>query len=127
MRIDGTPLRVMVVEDEILLRRVLEDEFMDEGAVVLEGAASGMDAIAQAHILEPDLVVMDISLRGEMDGIDAARQIQQRSDTSVLFLSANDDATTRARVAALGGAELLRKPTPIQRVVEAARRACNRV
>lgn len=101
---------VMVVEDEpvvaLSLRRTLEKL----GYVVSALADSGRTAVRMAEELNPDLVLMDIKLRGRMDGIEAAKQIGQRSLTPVVFLTAHGDDETIARAAAIRHYGFLTKP-----------------
>ncbi|HVY93981.1 MAG TPA: response regulator [Bryobacteraceae bacterium] len=101
---------VMVVEDEpvvaLSLRRTLEKL----GYAVSALADSGRTAVRMAEEFSPDLVLMDIKLRGRMDGIEAAKQIGQQSLTPVVFLTAHGDDQTIARAAAIRHYGFLTKP-----------------
>jgi CheY-like chemotaxis protein len=91
---------VLVVEDEEIvllhIRRTLERL----GYVVAATAATGEDAIMKAMSDRPDLVLMDIVLKGDIDGIDAAEKIRNLFHIPVIFLTAHADEATlqRARV-----------------------------
>src|SRR5690349_3623047 len=75
------PLSILLVEDEGLIAHDLEETLTRLGYHVSGIASEGIEAIAMARELHPQLVVMDVSLRGEIDGIDAACEIQK--DTPV--------------------------------------------
>ncbi len=93
--------RIMIVEDEQITAADLEATLGDLGYSVTSLVSSGKSAISEAAKTHPDLVLMDIRLRGEMDGIEAARQIRERFDIPVIYLTAHaDDATLeRAKLA----------------------------
>jgi two-component system, response regulator PdtaR len=120
----GRPIRCLVVEDEPLIALEFQDIIEARGAMVVAFATGGARAIALAEQYRPDIVLMDISIRGDMDGIEAARTIMARFAIPVVFISALGDAMTRARIAALDGPELLAKPVSDDHIVAAIRRAC---
>ncbi|HZA25878.1 MAG TPA: response regulator, partial [Dehalococcoidia bacterium] len=92
--------KVLVVDDEIIIARELEARLRNFGYEVLEIASSGEQAISVAEQAGPDLVLMDIVLKGDMDGVEAAAEIRKRWAIPIIYLTAyNDDATLkRARV-----------------------------
>jgi diguanylate cyclase (GGDEF)-like protein/PAS domain S-box-containing protein len=89
--------KVLIVEDERVVAMVLQDMLRERGYVVVGTVASGEAAIEQAKHLAPDLVLMDINLEGEMNGIDAAERIMKSSRTPVVFLTAYSSEETLAR------------------------------
>jgi CheY-like chemotaxis protein len=90
------PESVMVVEDEGLVALELQECLRQMGYNVPAVAVTGVEAVARAAELRPDLVLMDIRLKGEMDGIEAARQIMDCQSIPVVYLTAHsDDATVR--------------------------------
>jgi CheY-like chemotaxis protein len=80
--------RILVVEDDQIIQLDLRGQLQQLGYAVVGGAASGEEAIAKAAQLEPDLVLMDIRLRGAVDGVEAARQIRSARDVPVIFVTA---------------------------------------
>ena len=92
--------RILIVEDEVIVREDLRDQLEAHGYEVAGVAATGRDALAKASETHPDLVLMDIKLHGSMDGIEAARQIRAQLDLPVVFLTAFADKRTveRAKV-----------------------------
>lgn len=97
--------RVIIVEDEPLIALATQQALRRGGFVVLGAAGSGAEALslfrqARAEGAAPDAVLMDIRLRGAMDGIEAACRIRNwDDDVAIVFLTANTEDSTR-RVAA---------------------------
>lgn len=83
--------KILVVEDERVVAADIEDSLRKLGYSVVGAAASGASAIRQAVESEPDLVLMDIKLRGRMDGIDTASALHERLGVPVVFLTAYAD------------------------------------
>ena len=92
--------KVLVVEDELLVARDIEQQLMDLGYQPVGLATRGEQAIEMATQLRPDLVLMDIQLAGDMDGIAAAQVIRDRCALPVVFLTAYtaDDVLDRAKL-----------------------------
>jgi two-component system, cell cycle sensor histidine kinase and response regulator CckA len=90
--------RILIVEDEQIVAMDLQDKLEAMGYQVVGRASSGAGAVAQAERLRPDLVLMDVRLDGEMDGIEAARLIHQRLAVPVVYLTAysGSDVVDRA-------------------------------
>jgi signal transduction histidine kinase/AmiR/NasT family two-component response regulator len=94
------PARVLVVEDEQIVALELKERLSRLGHSVVGVVGSGEEAIERARSLVPDLVLMDIKLQGEMDGIEAAEAIRRAVDLPIVYLTAFADAATvrRAKV-----------------------------
>jgi len=95
----------MVVEDEEAAAADLAEALGEMGYEVTASVPSALACLKAAEARRPDLVLMDINLGGELDGIDAARMLRERFETPVVFLSgfADDRTVERARLAgALG-------------------------
>lgn len=89
--------RILIVEDEAIIAADLERRLRSCGHDPVGVASSGHDACLQATVLNPDLVLMDIVLHGDMDGIEATRSIREKSDVPVIFLTSHADNTTVRR------------------------------
>ncbi|MBL8798788.1 MAG: response regulator [Planctomycetia bacterium] len=89
--------QILVVEDERIVARGIQRELQDMGYAVPELASTGEEAVQKADRLRPDLVLMDIVLKGQLDGIEAARTIRERFDIPVIYLSAYEDENTLGR------------------------------
>jgi two-component system cell cycle sensor histidine kinase/response regulator CckA len=88
---------VMIVEDEQLIAKDIADTLTKLGYDVTGTVASAEACVESAQSRRPDLVLMDIHLQGELDGIEAARLLRERFDIPVVFLSAYADEGTVAR------------------------------
>ncbi len=80
--------KILVVEDEAITAMDIQNRLKELDYDVPAIAASGEGAIKRVEEIEPDLVVMDIILKGDMDGIEAAEQIHDRFDVPVVYLTA---------------------------------------
>jgi len=89
--------KILIVEDEGIVVADLQTMVKRLGYTVVGTAATGEDAVKQAELLRPDLILMDIHLDGEMDGIHAAEQIMVHNDIPVTYLTAFADETTVER------------------------------
>jgi two-component system, NarL family, response regulator LiaR len=88
--LDDDPLRVIVVDDDPLARRMLRDVLQEAGIVVIAEAGGGREAIELSNYYKPDVVVMDLVMPG-IDGIAATRQIvSQTPDVRVVMLTSSD-------------------------------------
>ncbi len=87
--------RILVVEDDQIIQLDLNHYLKQLGYEVVGSAASAEEAITKAAELQPDLVLMDVRLRGSVDGIEAARLIRSERDIPVVYLTAQSgDALT---------------------------------
>jgi CheY-like chemotaxis protein len=82
------PARILVVEDEQIIAADLRNKLSAMGHEVVGMAISGEEAVTIADEMKPDLVLMDVQLEGQMTGAQAARTIQQRIGTPVVYLTA---------------------------------------
>ncbi|HEY1186146.1 MAG TPA: response regulator [Gemmata sp.] len=89
--------RILIVEDEALIAEELRDRLEQLGHTVIDIVDTAESAIATAAREAPGLVLMDIRLRGDEDGIDAATLISERADVPIVFMTAHSDADTIAR------------------------------
>ena len=102
--------RVVIVEDEGIVAMYLQSLMTQWGYDVAATTASGEEAVDFAIETPPDLVLMDIQLRGEMDGIAAAVAIRASHDLPIVFLTAFSDEETLRRVSSTGAYGFVRKP-----------------
>jgi two-component system cell cycle sensor histidine kinase/response regulator CckA len=90
-------LRLLIVEDEAIVAMDLQQRLERLGHQVVGTAATGEAAIRCAKEARPDVTLMDIRLKGPMDGVAAAAEIDRRFDTPVVFLTAHSDTQTVQR------------------------------
>ena len=92
--------RVFIFEDEVLVARDIKSRLEKLGYQVIGTAARGDDAVSRVLSERPDLILMDINLKGDMDGIEAADRIRAEADLPIIFCTAysNDETLARAKV-----------------------------
>ncbi|MCA9069425.1 MAG: PAS domain S-box protein [Planctomycetaceae bacterium] len=116
---DAIPTSILIVEDELFVAKDIRQFLRDLEYEVVGIAASGEDAIQQAHEKQPHLILMDIRLKGEMDGITAARKIRDELDAAIVYLTAQWDRETRLRAKTTGAYGYVLKPW-VERELEIA-------
>lgn len=105
-----TPLRILIVEDETLIAADLQDALERQGYDVPMTVRSGEMALDVFDAVRPDLVLLDINLKGQLTGIDVARALRQRRAVPFIFLSGLADRPTLDAALATAPAAYLVKP-----------------
>lgn len=86
--------RALIVEDEALIAEELRERLSRLGFSVIAVVDSGEESVEIATREHPDLVLMDIRLKGEKDGVQAAKEIRQQVDVPIVYLTAYSDRMT---------------------------------
>ncbi len=102
--------KILVVEDQNIVALNIRNKLKNLGYTVPSTAASGEEAIRKAELTGADLVLMDIMLKGEMDGIEAAGEIKARFGIPVIYLTAYTDSETLERAKMTEPAGYISKP-----------------
>ena len=123
LELEGRKLRLLIVEDDALIAMDLAVSVSELGGQVVSVAVSARDAMRVVEEANPDVVLMDVRLRGEPDGIEAAQLIQRRGSTPIVFVTGNSDAETMRRMRQLSGAQIILKPVLINELRDAIIRA----
>lgn len=89
--------RILIVEDELIIAKGIEKRIKALGYTVTDTVSSGEDAVEKAVKTLPDLVLMDINLQGDMDGVEAAEKIRLQADIPIIYLTAYADSDTLSR------------------------------
>ena len=105
----GPHLKVLIVDDDVLICDVVRDLLETAGHTVAGTAHDGQQAIEMVKTLRPDMVFMDIKMP-EMDGLEATRQIQAQCPVPVILLTAHDDPELVAQGSRVGAVAYLVKP-----------------
>jgi two-component system, response regulator PdtaR len=111
--------RVLIVEDDVPLSTVVEDTLTYEGYAVVGTARSAEEAISMAVDHGPDLVLMDVKLLDNSDGIAAAGEILERTGIRCLIATGQNDARTKERAAMVQPLGWLPKPYGNKEMVQA--------
>lgn len=115
--------RIGLVEDEAIIAQDLKYCLTRLGYDVCHVSSSGDEALEKIKDVRPDLVLMDIVIRGEKDGVDTAREIQERYRVPVVYLTAYGDEGTFERAKKTDPSGYLLKPveeTELRKVIEFA-------
>lgn len=103
-------LRILAVEDDIIQARLVRHLVRQAGYALVGIAASATEAEAMFTELMPDLVVLDIHLRGPRNGIELARSLMQRQRVPIIFLTTDHDRHTFEQALTVGPSAFLTKP-----------------
>lgn len=114
---------VVIVEDDMLLSLV-EGRIVNKlGYHVVAKSVTGEDAIQQIKAHDPDVVIMDISLKGELDGIETVKRVRSFSDVPVIYLSGSSDKISVERARKTQFTDFLIKPISLGDLVEPMKKA----
>lgn len=105
--------KILIVEDESIVAKSLENKLIQSGYQVVGTAFTGSDAVAMVNDRDPDLVIMDIKLKGRMSGIEAAESIKKKIGKPVIFLTSYTDEETFKRAKKAEPVAYLKKPFEI--------------
>jgi len=117
--------RALIVEDEILIAEELKERLSRLGFSVIAAVDSADEGIAIATRERPDLVLMDIRLKGKKDGLQAAKEIRQQVDVPIVYLTAHSDQLTVDRAKSTEHDGFILKPfqrRELQSTIEVAMR-----
>ncbi|WP_292367610.1 response regulator [Methanoregula sp. UBA64] len=89
--------RIMIVEDETIVAMTLEDALRNMGYAVVGPVSTADDAVRLAETEKPDLILMDIRIKGDRDGISAAEEINEKHNIPIVYLTAHGDDKTLER------------------------------
>jgi CheY-like chemotaxis protein len=93
----GEKPRILIVEDEHIIQLDLKERLEQFGYEVVGLAGSGAEAVEMARHTRPNVVLMDVRLEGEMDGVEAALQIRLQQDMPIVYLTALADIRNLGR------------------------------
>ena len=111
--------KILIVEDEYIERQAYKIALELAGYVVCGSVSSGEEAIEQAEFEKPDIVIMDIALDGEMDGIEAAKHMISSFGIPVIYVTGYWDEDDKMRAGVSKEHEYLVKPIDSSTLVNA--------
>ena len=102
--------KILIVEDESIVAMDLKQRLIAMDYEVTATVSNGAAAIEQVSACLPNLILMDIQIKGDIDGIETSHKIQEQFDVPIVFLTANSDAVTVERAKSTGPLAYLLKP-----------------
>ncbi|WP_445475586.1 response regulator [Methanococcoides methylutens] len=102
--------KIVVVEVELIVGMMIKLKLEKMGYSVTGFASKGKDAISMVDSIHPDLILMDIRLKGGMDGIETAIKIRESYSIPIIFITADSSKETRERASLVGHQGYLTKP-----------------
>ena len=114
---------VLVVEDEVLVGMMLARRLRTAGYTVGDVATSGEEALRRAKEESPNVILMDITLSGELDGIEAAAEIKRELDIPVIIFTGYDEKLIDQQTRVLNPFAVISKMAPFSSVTKAIEKA----
>jgi two-component system, response regulator PdtaR len=112
-------LRVLIVDDEAIVRGMLSEVLDDAGFEIVGEAADGIEGVALAGSSRPDAILLDVRMPN-LDGLAAGRKIRETDDSvRLVFFSAYDDPALKQEAHAVGASTFLVKGCPLSDIVDA--------
>jgi DNA-binding NarL/FixJ family response regulator len=119
----GDGVRILIAEDDLLVASQMEAALTDAGFEIAGTASTGQEALQLAQAQSPTLVVMDIRLAGDLDGIDTALALFRSHGIRCIFASAYSDQEAQRRATPAGPLGWLQKPYTMASLTEKVRAA----
>jgi len=117
------PIKILIVEDEMIIAANISLQLSNLGYEVIGIFPRGEDALLHIKANQPDIILLDINLKGKLDGVETALLMQQDYNIPVIYLTANDDEINFNRAKATNPFAFISKPfkkIDLQRVLELA-------
>jgi DNA-binding NarL/FixJ family response regulator len=112
-------LRVLIVDDEPMVSRMLSVVLDDAGFDIVGQASDGVEGVALARSTRPDAILLDVRMPN-LDGLAAGRQIRETdAEVRLVFFSAYDDPVLVQEAQAVGASTLLVKGCPLSEIIDA--------
>ena len=106
-------IKILIAEDEIIVAQCMKIELEDVGYEVLDYVTTGEKAIESALANKPDVILLDVNLSGEIDGIETAEQITKTLNTTIIFMTGYNESSIFERAQKINPAGYLEKPVEI--------------
>lgn len=119
-------IKVLIVEDEVLVAEEIAADIEDFGFEVTEIAISSEECLAAIQNNLPNIILMDINIKGEKDGIETAKIVHQNNNIPIIYLTANTDSATVKRALNTSPNAFISKPYGKNDLYIAIEIACNK-
>lgn len=115
--------KILIVEDDMIISMVLERMILKLQHLVVDKVFTGQKAVESAELLKPDLILMDIQLKDELDGISAMQIIRETSLVPVIYITGNSDPYNLNRAGETQYVDYLVKPIQMSDLEGSIRKA----
>ncbi len=103
-------IKILIVEDEAIFALSIKRVLVKSGYHVIKPVSTGEEAVEKAKQEKPDLIIMDVTLIGKMDGFEAANRIRSLFDIPIIIISGYPKEELSDKIKSVGGSILLTKP-----------------
>jgi CheY-like chemotaxis protein len=114
--------KAIIVEDNLIMSILYENYLQKMVFHTVGEIKDGKSAVELVRKYSPDVVIMDIKLQGNMDGITASQKIREFSDVPIIFITGNSDAESKERAMAISNSDFLVKPVTEEKLREVVNR-----
>ncbi|MFM6192032.1 MAG: response regulator [Planktothrix sp.] len=114
---------ILIVEDELIAAESIARSLRKQGYTVIARINSGEKALEQIAKKCPDLILMDIHLRGDLDGVETAKRIREQYQIPIIYITAYSDSSTIERTKETNPSGYLVKPFKSQEVIDIVEKA----
>ncbi len=118
--------KLLIVEDEFIIALALKMRLQRYGFTVLPIAASAGDAVRLAFDHEPDIILMDVMLKGRQTGVDAALQIYKSKNIPIIFLTGNRNYIDKLQLDEIQNCKIISKPPSESELVHEIKKCIKR-
>jgi DNA-binding response OmpR family regulator len=122
-----TTKKILIVEDELVFAMDLSNHLRKQGYEVTAVASNGLEAIMDAEKDKPDIILMDIRLKGKLDGVDTGKIIHQKLNIPIIYISALTDESTKKSVENVHPSAFLTKPFDEEELDEAIKNTLSNI
>ena len=109
-------IKILIAEDEVIVAQWMKIELEDVGYEVFDFVTTGEKAITSALENKPDIILLDINLSGEIDGIDAAEKITDSLSIPIIFMTGYNESSILERAQKINPVGYLEKPVEIYNI-----------
>ena|SRR6218665_1903474 len=106
--------KIIIVEDEAIVAMATKMMLTNLSHEIAGNISTAEQAVPEISGKDVDLILMDIKLKGQMDGIQAAEEIRKVKNTPILFITGNSDTKTRQRIHNIPNSMMIQKPVMIE-------------
>lgn len=116
-----TKKKILIVEDEAIVAMENKMNLSIAGFQVVASVSSGEDALNKIEECKPDLILMDIKLKGNISGIETVYEIRKQNNIPVLFITGNSDTKTLEQLKGIAQTDYLLKPVLTNDLIRAVK------